>query len=178
MENDCKKVKNSQISEKNNLKKQDIAVFEGKSVVKGTIKAPPSKSLAHRMLICAALAEGESHVTNVDFSQDILATLDCIKQLGAKVQIFDDSVKISGTKNIVLDSKTCFDCRESGSTLRFFIPMGMNFSKPGEKITFTGSKVLMTRPLSIYENLCEKSGILFEKKQTENGGKLEISRKK
>ena len=55
--------------------------------------------------------------------------------------------------------------------------MGMNFSKPGEKITFTGSKVLMTRPLSIYENLCEKSGILFEKKQTENGGKLEISRK-
>ena len=177
LENDCKKLKNSQISEKNNLKKQDIAVFEGKSVVKGTIKAPPSKSLAHRMLICAALAEGESHVTNVDFSQDILATLDCIKQLGAKVQIFDDSVKISGTKNVVLDSKTCFDCRESGSTLRFFIPMGMNFSKPGEKITFTGSKVLMTRPLSIYENLCEKSGILFEKKQTENGGKLEISRK-
>ena len=177
LENDCKNLKKAQNSSENDEKMQDIAVFEGKSVAKGAIKAPPSKSLAHRMLICAALAEGESHVTNVDFSQDILATLDCIKQLGAKVQIFDDSVKISGTKNIVLDSKTCFDCRESGSTLRFFIPMGMNFSKPGEKITFTGSKVLMTRPLSIYENLCEKSGILFEKKQTENGGKLEISRK-
>lgn len=177
LENDCKNLKKAQNSSENDEKMQDIAVFEGKSVAKGAIKAPPSKSLAHRMLICAALAEGESHVTNVDFSQDILATLDCIKQLGAKVQIFDDSVKISGTKNIVLDSKTCFDCRESGSTLRFFIPMGMIFAKPGEKITFTGSKVLMTRPISIYENLCEKSGISFVKKQTENGGKLEISRK-
>ena len=177
LENDCKKSKNIQIFEKSEVKMQDIAVFEGKNTAKGSIKAPPSKSLAHRMLICAALAKGESIITNVDFSQDILATLDCIKQLGAKVQVFENSVKICGAENIVLDSKTCFDCRESGSTLRFFIPMGMIFAKPCEKITFTGSKVLMTRPLSIYENLCEKSGISFEKKMTENGGKLEISRK-
>ncbi len=158
--------------------KKDTAVFEKNGKAGGTIKAPPSKSLAHRMLICAALAQGESNITNVDFSQDIQATLDCIKTLGSKVEIQENSVRITGTGNITLGDKAVFKCRESGSTLRFFIPMGMTFSKPEQKVIFTGSKVLMTRPLSIYEDLCAKTDILFERKNAEEkGGTIELCRK-
>lgn len=166
---------NSCNSEIENAIQQDIAIFESSSKASGIVKAPPSKSFAHRMLICAALAQGESFVSNVDFSQDILATLDCIKNLGAKVQIFEDSVRICGCgqNKIILKDKIVFNCRESGSTLRFFIPPAIVFSKPFQKITFAGSKVLMTRPLSVYEDLCKKSDITFEHK---DNGNIEICR--
>ncbi len=192
----------------------DIAVFE-KSLAKGQISAPPSKSLAHRSLICGALAEGESTITNVDFSEDILATLDCLKTLGAKVQVEGNSVKICGIGNVAgcsgemnvpqgksgsgvktsnlqgeslvggkipdaqgessAGEKLVFNCRESGSTLRFFIPLAIHFAQKSE---FHGSKVLMTRPQTIYEDLCSKNGITFERGQEKiiintNGKKLE-----
>lgn len=157
---------------------QDVAIFEPASKANGTANAPPSKSVAHRMLICAALAKGESLISNVDFSEDILAALDCIKNLGAKVMIFENSVKIFGCepKKIAFKNETIFNCRESGNTLRFFIPIALAFSKKSQKIIFTGGKVLMTRPLSVYEDLCKKSNIAFERKNEENCGKIEISR--
>ena len=165
----------------------DLAIFKP-SKAQGLVSAPPSKSLAHRSLICAALAQGQSVVTNVDYSQDILATLDCIKALGAKVECQGDKVTISGIgikddggqtpgdgeEGGQTPKEITFNCRESGSTLRFFIPMGILFAQKSE---FTGSKVLMTRPQSIYEDLCKKEAIKFERQENKilidtNGKKL------
>ena len=63
-----------------------------KSIARGRVQAPPSKSYAHRLLICAALSMGESRVDNLSFSEDIYATLDCLSALGAKFKIEKNSV--------------------------------------------------------------------------------------
>ena len=144
---------------------QDIAVIKpGKA--EGKVSAPPSKSLAHRSIICAALAEGKSLITNVDYSQDILATLDCVKALGAQVECNEDKVSITGIGNENMRGQTpnelFLNCRESGSTLRFFIPLAIQFAS---KTELSGSKVLMTRPQTIYEDLCAKTGISFDRKE-------------
>ena len=60
------------------------------SVCKGTIKIPPSKSMAHRAIICASLADGKSHLSNIDYSIDIQTTIDCMRKLGAKIECFKD----------------------------------------------------------------------------------------
>ena len=138
-----------------------IAVIK-KSCARGEIVAPPSKSMAHRHIICAAFSDGESLVENVDFSQDILATLDCIKALGATVQKSDTSVLIKG-----IDYKTAplcgdFYCRESGSTMRFFMGIAMCL---GIKGRFFGSETLRNRPFGIYEDLCRENGMTFERNE-------------
>lgn len=126
----------------------------------GNVSVPPSKSLSHRAVICAALSEGESTINNIEFSQDILATLDCIKTLGADYEVSGNSVKISGIKNkSEQKDKLHFNCRESGSSLRFFIPIASLFSKTAE---FSGSKVLLSRPQSVYEKLFAEKEIAFE----------------
>lgn len=129
------------------------------SAVSGEIKAPASKSMAHRLLICAGLCEGESIINNVAYSQDILATLDCLEALGAKVQRADDSVVIRGV-NPFLSRGGLFNCRESGSTLRFFVPLAM---LSGKSCRFIGSTRLMERPMEIYENLAKQQGISYVK---------------
>ena len=151
---------------------EDMAVINP-SRARGVVSAPPSKSLAHRSLICAALADGESTVTNVDFSQDILATLDCIKTLGAEVAVEGNTVKIKGAAGMA-GSAAVFNCRESGSTLRFFIPMAIQFC---DSAVFNGSKTLISRPQSIYEELCKSNRIDFERSEEKisintNGAKL------
>lgn len=113
----------------------------------GTVQAPPSKSMAHRLLICAGLSAGESVVENVAFSEDILATLDCLKSLGASVQVQGSTVTVVGCKTP--KARDILPCRESGSTLRFFLPLCL-LSGGG---TLTGSHRLMERPLSVYEDL-------------------------
>ena len=67
-----------------------------KGYASGTLDAPPSKSIAHRLLICAALSEGVSHIHNLEGSQDILATMDCLKSLGAKIDFKDNSATVEG----------------------------------------------------------------------------------
>lgn len=141
------------------------------SKANGVMTAPPSKSMAHRHLICAALAEGRSVIHNIDLSEDIKATLSCIKQLGASAEVFSDSIVVSGAGAVLsgrlgmnTGSVKEFNCNESGSTLRFFIPLAM---LSGEKSFFTGSEVLMTRPMSVYEDICRKQNISFQRK---NGG--------
>ena len=142
-------------------------LFEIKaSLLKGEIKAPPSKSMAHRLLICAGLCDGESAIQNVAYSEDILATLDCLEALGARIKKDGDTVYIKGT-----DPKSfgggVFPCRESGSTLRFFIPLAMLSQ---EKSLFTGYGRLMQRPMEIYENLAAKKGLFYS--QSYEGIKL------
>lgn len=131
-----------------------------KSRATGVMKAPPSKSMAHRYLICAALADGTSVIDNIELSEDIKATLDCIQGMGAKATVDNDKVTVEGIKNIKDMPSTDFMCRESGSTLRFFIPISM---LSDNEMHFYGSKTLLTRPLSLYEDICKNKDLLFEK---------------
>ncbi|MBO5725575.1 MAG: hypothetical protein J6S00_00760, partial [Clostridia bacterium] len=131
-----------------------------KSFASGSVKAPPSKSMSHRLLICAGLSKGKSVIKNIAYSMDVLATLDCLGELGAKITRNDDFVEIEGIDLTNNNRSVTLNCRESGSTLRFFIPL-LLFSK--EISTLTGSKYLFTRPLDIYEKICEAEGLLFKK---------------
>ena len=123
----------------------------------GNVKAPPSKSMAHRMLICAGLARGKSRIDGVSFSEDILATIDCLKALGADVSIDGNCIEIIGTDP---EGPACavLPCRESGSTLRFFIPV---CALSTAETRLIGSDTLMKRPLVVYERLFAERGLLF-----------------
>lgn len=129
------------------------------SRAEGKVKAPPSKSAAHRMLLCAGLAAGKSTVRNVAFSEDILATLDVLRALGAEIEIHGDTVTLQGADPFQAEAEAPISCRESGSTLRFCIPL---FLLSGRPCTLTGKGRLMQRPQSVYESICEKQGLTFE----------------
>ena len=131
-----------------------VEITKGKA--KGVMTAPPSKSMAHRNLICAALS-GESSVSGVAFSQDILATLDCLSALGAKINQQGDKITLGGLDPYCA-GKVTLNCRESGSTLRFMLPLCL---LSGEEITLIGSGRLLKRPMTVYEQLCKEKGIAF-----------------
>lgn len=157
-----------EVIQKDFVFKNNLAVVE-KSLADGEVVAPPSKSMAHRSLICAALAKGKSLVHNIDLSEDIKATINCLKELGANVEVENRTAFVEGAGESLgkLEKSKCFRCNESGSTLRFFVPLSM---LDQNESTFIGSDVLMTRPMSVYEEICKKQGILFEKEvQNENG---------
>ncbi len=126
------------------------------SLAQGVAPVPPSKSMAHRLLICAGLAEGTSVIENVSFSEDILATLDCLRSLGATVEVDGNSVTVTGCGGKP-KATAVLPCRESGSTLRFFIPLCL-LARGG---VLTGSHRLMERPLSVYEDLFARRGIFL-----------------
>lgn len=129
-----------------------------KSKAYGVVAAPPSKSVAHRALICGALSDG-SKIDNIEYSNDILATLDCLTALGAKTEICANTIKC-GKLNLFDAKEAMLDCRESGSTLRFMIPLCM---LSGSKITLTGSERLFARNLTVYEEIARQNDIIFEK---------------
>lgn len=130
------------------------------SKAKGSVIAPPSKSMAHRMLICAALASGTSKIYNIARSEDILATIDCLSALGAEFRFENDFVLVNGINFENIKNPICANCRESGSTLRFMVPIML---LTGAECTLTGSDYLFTRPLTIYEEICKKFGFVFDK---------------
>jgi len=134
----------------------DIVVKPSRA--EGLVTAPPSKSMAHRLLICAALSEGTSHITNIAYSQDILATLDCIRAMGAKALAGENDVVVEGIGKGIKDGNIEFQCRESGSTIRFFMAIGM--LTEGTSI-FYGSPTLLSRPFTLYEDICKKQNIDF-----------------
>ncbi len=130
------------------------------SVARGKITPPPSKSYAHRLLICAALGNGTSEVRGISKSEDMLATLDCLSTLGAKYEKHDDTVSVTGIGNSVnTDTVKRFYCRESGSTLRFMIPIALLF---GGKSEFYGTERLISRGIEVYREIFEPLGISFE----------------
>lgn len=133
-----------------------------KSKAQGRISAPPSKSMAHRSLLCAALA-GQGSVTNIDYSNDILATLDCLEALGTKAERKEASVSFCGLDIFSPAEGAKLDCRESGSTLRFMIPLCL---LGGKKIILRGSERLFERPLTVYEDICRRQGIEFKKEKS------------
>ncbi len=117
----------------------------------GAICAPPSKSAAHRLLICGALA-GNSIIHGLEMSEDILATLDCLSALGYQFALDGNTVSFKGKT----EGQGDLLCRESGSTLRFMIPIAL--LEDGKK-TLRGSQRLFERPLTVYEDVFEKNGI-------------------
>ena len=126
----------------------------------GTVEAPPSKSMAHRLLICACLAKGRSVIKNIAYSNDILATLDCLETLGAKCERGDDYVVVDGIDVHSFMPSGALKCRESGSTLRFMIPIALLC---GERCEFNGTEYLIRRPQSVYEELFARQGIKFKR---------------
>ncbi len=129
------------------------------SELKGSLEAVPSKSFLHRMLICAALAEGESRISNYVKSEDILASIDCIEALGAKVREEGDTLIVEGIGGAYAEPAV-FPCRESGSTLRFFIPVAAAKCTAAE---FKGSERLMERGVGIYEDILPAKGVKIKK---------------
>ena len=142
-----------------------IAAFEP-CRLSGSIDAPPSKSMEHRYLIGAALCGETCRLSGFDYSEDILASIDCLRALGAEITIQGDCVTVN-PNGFMKAENPVLACRESGSTLRFFIPLSLCL---GREVVLQGSQRLLERPLGIYEDLCRQKGFAFEKK--ENAVKL------
>ena len=129
-----------------------------KSSAHGSCYAPPSKSMSHRYLIAAALSNQKSTVKNIAYSQDIKATLQCLSAMGIDFNVNKDSIDFSGNKKSIDANEIIFDCNESGSTLRFFIPIALTLNK---KAKFLGSETLIHRPMTVYEDICKQQNISF-----------------
>ena len=128
----------------------------------GAVTPPPSKSQAHRLLIAAALSGGVSTIHNLADSQDIAATRRCLAALGARIdELGENTVQVRGLGNAVVEAGPApiLDCGESGSTLRFLIPLALLVN--GEA-AFTGHGRLMERPLKPYEDLFREKGIAWK----------------
>ncbi len=140
-----------------------------KGIARGCVRIPPSKSAAHRLLLGAALADGKSLLHGVAFSEDILATIDCIRALGAEVSVDGDTVTVEGIggKRVGREQLALLPCRESGSTLRFLIPVAM-LAGGG---VFRGTERLVSRGVGIYEDLFDYADFTKESdKITVRGG--------
>ena len=134
-----------------------IAKIE-KSRLSGYAGAPPSKSMAHRLLLLAALTGGRCKVNNLAYSEDVLAMLDCLRALGAECEVDGPTVSVDGS-NFMKKVTPSLNCRESGNTLRFLIPLCLTL---GKKVTLSGSERLMERPQSVYEDLCREHGFNYD----------------
>lgn len=143
------------------------------SNLKGIITPPPSKSLSHRAIICASLCKdnGVSEIDNVILSDDIDATIAGMRELGAEIEITENKNKtyclhIKGSRRNIENAE--IDCRESGSTLRFLIPIGLVLA---ERCTFSGRGKLIERPLDIFYKIFNEKGIEYEN----NNNKLPLT---
>lgn len=134
--------------------------------LKGEVHVPSSKSIGHRALICAGLSEGISTINNVGISQDIEATIEALKSFGIAVERAAFSLSIKGSAVSELKGSEIY-CHESGSTLRFIIPIAALMGKP---VAFYGEGRLVERPLVPYFNLFNKQRIKFKT----NDGKLPL----
>lgn len=131
--------------------------------VAGIVTSPPSKSMAHRSFLAAAMADGKSLISNVVFSQDMDATLGAVEALGAKVCRGEDWVEITGNGGKFAPISGVVDCCESGSTLRFLIPI---CSLTNAEVEFVGRGRLLARPQEVYANLFASQGLEFSHGKT------------
>lgn len=141
------------------------------SKTSGEVSAPPSKSFAHRYLIGSVLSRGKCVIKNIADSDDISATLSCIEQLGGSVTKDGNIVTVIPTNEKQIENAV-FDCKESGSTLRFFIPVVL--ATGAKNCTFLGSERLLARGINEYEKLFENSDVTIksDEKSIEVNGKL------
>lgn len=141
------------------------------SKTSGEVSAPPSKSFAHRYLIGSVLSRGKCVIKNIADSDDISATLSCIEQLGGSVTKDGNTVTVIPTNEKQIENAV-FDCKESGSTLRFFIPVVL--ATGAKNCTFLGSERLLARGIKEYEKLFENSDVKIksDEKSIEVNGTL------
>lgn len=141
------------------------------SKTSGEVSAPPSKSFAHRYLIGSVLSRGKCVIKNIADSDDISATLSCIEQLGGSVTKDGNTVTVIPTNEKQIENAV-FDCKESGSTLRFFIPVVL--ATGAKNCTFSGSERLLARGIKEYEKLFENSDVKInsDEKSIEISGTL------
>ncbi|MDO5564054.1 MAG: 3-phosphoshikimate 1-carboxyvinyltransferase [Eubacteriales bacterium] len=141
-----------------------MKIFIEKSKVEGIIEAPPSKSETHRALISASLANGISKISNISYSMDVKATIECLMALGIKILCNKESVEVYGNNGKFSQENTTLNCNESGSTLRFLIPLCVidNIERK-----LCGSSKLMSRPVLLYKNIFEKSNVKITKLENE-----------
>lgn len=141
------------------------------SKTSGEVSAPPSKSFAHRYLIGSVLSRGKCVIKNIADSDDISATLSCIEQLGGSVTKDGNTVTVIPTNEKQIENAV-FDCKESGSTLRFFIPVVL--ATGAKNCTFSGSERLLARGIKEYEKLFENSDVTIksDEKSIEISGTL------
>lgn len=129
--------------------------------LKGVVQVPPSKSLAHRAIICASLAKGISRIDNIEYSKDIQATIKAMKSLGTKIKEYDDYLIVDGTTTYTKQNSE-IDCEESGSTLRFMVPISIVAEN---KVHFYGRGNLGKRPLDTFYDIFERQDIGYMYKQ-------------
>ena len=138
-----------------------VKIFPTK--LQGTVVAPSSKSMGHREIICAGLAAGTSIIDNISMSKDIEATMRCLKAINVAVDEIPSMIagrkalQISGTGHPMAAADSV-DCGESGSTLRFFLPLGANLNCP---LTFIGHGKLVSRPLQAYYDIFDEKFIQY-----------------
>ena len=135
------------------------------SILNGKIEIPPSKSYSHRAVIAAALAENsrKSKIDNLKFSVDIITTTDIMENWGAKIKRFESALEIIGNDGKVVPKDKYVQCNESGSTIRFLIPIGITDEN---ELVFDGKGKLVDRPLDLYYRIFDKQGIFYK---NENG---------
>ena len=128
-----------------------------KSKAFGTIEVPPSKSYAHRLLIAAALSNKPCKLQNIELNNDVKSTIKCLEAMGKKITINQSDVTIeTKTKYADLPEKLEFECFESGSTLRFMIPIALTLNR---LLVFKGTEKLISRGISVYEEICKSQQI-------------------
>lgn len=125
----------------------------------GTVRPPASKSACHRAIICASLAQGTSRLCGLSFSADIQATISCMQSLGAKIAIDGHTATIQGADPAALSHPARLDANESGSTLRFLIPVA---ACSGQPVTFAGKPSLLSRPMGVYADLFLSQNLHFD----------------
>lgn len=135
----------------------------------GTVAAIASKSDAHRLLILAALCRGETKLLMEKRSEDIDATISCLRALGATIEILPDGVAVRGIERV--NENPRLDCGESGSTFRFMLPVACALC---EQARFTGSGRLPERPIGELMRVMQAHGVAFsaERLPFETMGKL------
>ena len=140
------------------------------SILNGTIEIPPSKSYSHRAVIAAALAESgkKSKIDNLKFSVDITTTTDIMENWGAKINRGESSLEIVGNGGKVVLKDKYMQCNESGSTIRFLIPVGITNEN---ELIFDGKGKLVDRPLDSYYRIFDKQGIFYKNEK----GKLPLT---
>ena len=120
----------------------------------GELSPPPSKSVLHRYIIASSLAKGISKIENISFSEDIIATIEAMKKLGAKIEQKENYLLIDGSNTFKnLNENIEIDCNESGSTLRFLFPLSI---VEENKVLFKGRGKLFKRPMTPYFENFEK----------------------
>lgn len=130
------------------------------SKLKGEVKIPPSKSMAHRAIICAALSDGLCIIENIDYSDDIIATIAAMNSLGATIVKYKNHIEVIGAygNSKKPQESRVIDCNESGSTLRFLVPISLLFKGSNK---FIGRGNLGKRPLTTYYNIFDNQGIEY-----------------